>query len=262
MHAPRKRLGQHFLHDPGVIRRIVAAVDPRPEDRLLEIGPGLGAITLPLLEAAGRLDAVEIDRDLAAALEERTRGRGELRLHVGDALRFDLEGLPGGEPIRVVGNLPYNISTPLLFRLLAAHRRIRDLHLMLQREVVERMQAGPGGREYGRLSVMTQLRCRVEPLFTIGRGAFRPPPKVESAFVRLVPLRTPPVAVADEARFAKLVTHVFSRRRKTLRNALRGLLEETEIRALGLDPGLRPERLSLAEFARLSAAWQPPPAEK
>ncbi len=255
MYPPvRKRYGQHFLHDPGVIRRIVEAVDPRPGERLLEIGPGLGALTLPLLDAAGRLEAVEIDRDLADRLEGLTRDRGELHLHRADALRFDLGELGEGPDLRIVGNLPYNISTPLLFRLLAAHTRIRDLHLMLQREVVERMQARPGGRPYGRLSVMIQYRCRIEPLFTIGKGAFRPAPKVESAFVRLIQLDAPPVTIHDEARFGTLVTQAFSRRRKTLRNALCGLLSEPEIRALGLDPGVRPERLGLAEFARLSNA--------
>lgn len=250
----RKRYGQHFLHDPAIIRRMVAAIEPRAGERLLEIGPGLGALTLPLLDAVGQLEAVEIDRDLADRLEDLARGHGELRLYRADALRFNLDELGADTELRIVGNLPYNISTPLLFHLLSANARIRDLHLMLQREVVERMQAPAGTRAYGRLSVMTQYRCRTETLFTIGKGAFRPAPKVESAFIRLIPLREPPVRVRDESRFQALVRQAFGQRRKTLRNALRGLLEEDEIRAAGIDPGVRPERLTLTDFARLSNA--------
>ncbi|HQU16579.1 MAG: 16S rRNA (adenine(1518)-N(6)/adenine(1519)-N(6))-dimethyltransferase [Chromatiales bacterium 21-64-14] len=264
MHPPpRKRFGQHFLHDPAVIRRIVDAVDPRPGDCLVEIGPGRGALTLPILHAAGRLHAVEIDRDVALHLAAHAGDHGELVLHQADALRFDFAALePGSGPLRIVGNLPYNISTPLLFHLLSITVPVRDLHLMLQREVVERMAAAPGEHAYGRLSVMTQYRCRVERLFTIGPGAFRPAPKVDSAFVRLVPFPTPPVVVRDEAHLRALVTQAFSQRRKTLRNALHGLLSAEQIRALGVDPGTRPERLGLAEFARLSNACVQDPVDR
>ena len=192
-HIPRKRFGQNFLHDPAVIGRIVQAINPRPGDHLVEIGPGQGAITLPLLDAAGRLDVVELDRDLVGPLAERCRGIGELGVYNADALSFDYCALAGSGPLRVVGNLPYNISTPLLFHLLEQHRCISDMHFMLQKEVVDRMAARPGSGAWGRLGVMLQYRCRVTPLFTIGAGAFRPPPKVESAFVRLEPREAPPV---------------------------------------------------------------------
>jgi 16S rRNA (adenine1518-N6/adenine1519-N6)-dimethyltransferase len=263
-HRARKRFGQNFLHDPAVVHRIVAAIAPRPGQRIVEIGPGQGALTLPLLDATGSLDVVELDRDLIAPLQARAAGRGELRVHGADALKFDFcalrrapadeRGAPGREdkPLRVVGNLPYNISTPLLFHLLEQAHCIEDMHFMLQKEVVERMAARPGGREYGRLSVMVQLRCAVSSLFTIGPGAFRPPPKVDSSVVRLTPHRTPPVAVADERRFALLVSQAFSQRRKTLRNALKGALTAEQMRGLGIDPAARPETLGLAEYAALA----------
>jgi len=251
-HQPRKRFGQHFLHDPGVIRRIVAAIGPQPGDRLVEIGPGAGAITFELLRAVGRLDAVELDRDLVEPLRERSRGIGELVVHGADALRFDFCALAtGGAKVRLVGNLPYNISTPLLFHLLDQSRCIRDMHFMLQKEVVERMAAGPGGKDYGRLSVMLQARCTVIPLFAIGPGAFRPPPKVDSAIVRLVPLAQPP-DIADQAVFARLVAAAFAQRRKTLRNGLKGLLSAEAIAGLGIDPGARAEQLALDDFVRLA----------
>jgi 16S rRNA (adenine1518-N6/adenine1519-N6)-dimethyltransferase len=253
-HQPRKRFGQHFLHDPGVIRRIVAAIAPQPGDHLVEIGPGEGAITFELLRAIGRLDAVELDRDLIEPLRERNSGIGELVVHGADALRFDFCSLAAGdERLRLVGNLPYNISTPLLFHLLDQSRCIRDMHFMLQKEVVERMAAEPGGKDYGRLSVMLQARCAVIPLFSIGPGAFRPPPKVDSAVVRLVQLAMPP-EIADQAVFARLVAAAFAQRRKTLRNGLKGLLSAEEIAALGIDPGVRAEQLPLADFVRLANA--------
>lgn len=259
-HRPRKRFGQHFLHDPGVVGRIVAAIRPVAGDRLVEIGPGLGALTAPLLDAAGELDAVELDRDLLEPLRARCAGSGALRIHHADALEFDFAALRGDGPrLRVAGNLPYNISTPLLFRLLAQAEHLRDLHFMLQREVVERMVANPGEEHYGRLSVMLQRRCRVESLFPVGPGAFRPPPKVWSAVARLVPRETSPVAVRDEQRFAEVVRRAFAQRRKTLRNALRGLLDATQIEAAGVDPGVRPETLDLAAFAALSNAITHPP---
>ncbi|HRD64550.1 MAG TPA: 16S rRNA (adenine(1518)-N(6)/adenine(1519)-N(6))-dimethyltransferase RsmA [Candidatus Competibacter sp.] len=253
-HRPRKRFGQHFLHDPGVIGRIVAAIRPVAGDRLVEIGPGLGALTGPLLNAVGELDVVELDRDLLEPLRARCAGSaGTLRIHHADALEFDFAALRGDGPrLRVVGNLPYNISTPLLFYLLAQAEHLQDLHFMLQREVVERMVASPGEGSYGRLSVMLQYRCRAESLFAVGPGAFRPPPKVESAVVRLVPRETSPVAVQDERQFAEVVRRAFAQRRKTLRNALRGLLDTVRIEMAGVDPGARPETLSLAAFAALS----------
>jgi 16S rRNA (adenine1518-N6/adenine1519-N6)-dimethyltransferase len=252
-HTPRKRFGQHFLHDPGILQRIVAAVAPPPGATLFEIGPRRGARTVPLLRAAGSLHVVEIDRDLLQPLADACAPHGRLQLHHADALQFDFRMLTS-EPrgLRVVGNLPYNISTPLLFHLLDQQAAIRDMHFMLQKEVVERMAAAPGTSDYGRLTVMLQARCRVEPLLTIGRGAFRPPPRVESAFVRLVPYDQPPVPIHDFQAFARLVTQAFGRRRKTLRNALQGLLETSQIEAAGVDPQLRPERLALAQFAALA----------
>ena len=224
-----------------------------PGDRLVEIGPGLGALTRPLLAAAGELDAVELDRDLLEPLRAYCAGAGALRIHRADALTFDFAALRGDGPrLRLVGNLPYNISTPLLFRLLDQAEQVRDMHFMLQWEVVERMAAGPGAGAYGRLSVMLQYRCRVEALFAVGPEAFRPPPKVKSAVVRLVPRETSPVPVRDERRFAAVVRLAFAQRRKTLRNALSGLMDARQIEAAGVDPGARAETLGLAAFAALS----------
>jgi len=251
-HRPRKRFGQNFLHDPAVIGRIVASIAPRPGERLVEIGPGRGAITLPLLQQAGRLAVVELDRDLVAPLQVRCAGHGELTVYNADALEFDFCALAPDEPLRVVGNLPYNISTPLLFHLLGQHRCIRDMHFMLQKEVVERMAAAPGSGQYGRLSVMLQYRCAVTPLFDIGPGAFTPAPRVESSFVRLVPYAQPQVTVTDETVFAQLVRQAFAQRRKTLRNALRGMLEAPQIAALGIDPAARAETLAITDFAALA----------
>ncbi|MGA7800753.1 MAG: 16S rRNA (adenine(1518)-N(6)/adenine(1519)-N(6))-dimethyltransferase RsmA [Gammaproteobacteria bacterium] len=255
-HVPRKRFGQNFLHDPKVIAHIVQAIDPRPEQQLVEIGPGQGAITEPLLRACGHLDVVEIDRDLAGSLHGRWSDLGTLTVHNQDALKLDFCSLadPPGRRLRIVGNLPYNISTPLLFHALEQLHCIQDMHFMLQKEVVDRMAAKAGDEAYGRLSVMVQYHCTVEPLFTIGPGAFRPPPRVESAFVMLAPHDRRPVQVTDEACFARVVREAFSHRRKTLRNALRGMIDESRIIALGLDPGLRPERLGLEAFAALANA--------
>jgi 16S rRNA (adenine1518-N6/adenine1519-N6)-dimethyltransferase len=252
-HQPRKRFGQHFLHDPTVIARIVTAIQPRESDAIVEIGPGQGAITVPLLQAAGRLQVVELDRDLIDPLRERCREAGDLTLHNTDALRVDFCRLTcDAAPLRVIGNLPYNISTPLLFHLLSQARCIGDMHFMLQKEVVDRLAAAPGSRQYGRLSVMVQYRCRVTCLFTIGPGAFQPPPRVESAFVRLEPYRELPVSIHDEAVLESLVRQAFAQRRKTLRNALRGILDEDAIRSLGIDPSVRAEILGLSEFAALA----------
>ena len=252
-HRPRKRFGQHFLHDPRVVAGILRAMDPRPGQTVVEIGPGLGALTLPLLERLGELHVVELDRDLVPELEARAAGRGRLHVHQADATRFDFAALaPPGGRIRVVGNLPYNVSTPLLFHLLDQLAAIEDMHLMLQKEVVQRMAASPGGKDYGRLSVMVQWRCAVEPLFHVGPGAFRPPPKVTSTVVRLVPHARPPFEVRDPALFARVVAAAFSQRRKTLRNALASLAPPERIAAAGLDPGDRPERVPPEGFARLA----------
>jgi 16S rRNA (adenine1518-N6/adenine1519-N6)-dimethyltransferase len=258
MHQPRKRFGQNFLHDPGTIRRILDAVRPRPGERLVEIGPGQGAITAGLLAAAGSLDAIELDRDLVGPLAERLASRGALRIHNADALRFDLGALgagPGG--LRLIGNLPYNISTPLLFRFLEQSDWLYDLHLMLQREVGERIVAAPGGKDYGRLSVMVQTWCEAESLFRIGAGAFTPAPKVESVFLRLRPRRPPPGSPRDRETHARLVAAAFSQRRKTLRNSLAGLADAAAFAATGIDPGLRAEALEPTDFARLADAIGP-----
>lgn len=252
-HRPRKRFGQHFLHDQRIIGKILAAIAPQPGQKLLEIGPGLGAITLPLLERCGALTAIELDRDVIPELEAAAAGKGELRVIQGDALKTDISALaPPEQKLRLLGNLPYNISTPLLFHFLEHAGRISDMHFMLQKEVVMRMAAGPGGKEYGRLTVMLAARCKVEPLFNIGSGAFRPPPKVESSFVRLIPHAIPPFPIADPARFAHVVTQAFSHRRKTLRNALAGLVDAETMVAAGIDPKARPETLGPEDFARLS----------
>jgi len=257
-HRPRKRFGQHFLHDPVIIGKIVAAVDAAPGQHLVEIGPGLGAITAPLLERVGTLHVVEIDRDLASSLQASLAGRGTLVVHNVDALRFDFSSLAApGERIRLVGNLPYNISTPLLFHLLEQRECIRDMHFMLQREVVRRMAADPGTRQYGRLTVMLAAYCRVDHLFDIGPGAFRPPPRVHSSIVRITPWSVPPFELGDPAAFSAVVNRAFSKRRKTLKNALEGLLSRSDIVAAGADPGVRPETLAPAMFAALARHMNP-----
>jgi len=251
---PKKRLGQHFLHDPAVIRRIVAAIRPQPGDTMVEIGGGPGALTIPLSDKLESLHVVEVDRELAAALPSRIAHPERLVVHEADALRFDFGALATGpRSLRVVGNLPYNISTPLLFHLLEFVAVIKDLHVMLQREVVDRMTAAPGGKDYGRLTVMLALWVRAETCFDIGPGAFTPPPKVWSTVVRLVPHAAPPFPVQDHARFARLVAQLFSMRRKTLGRSLKGWLTPEQIAGVGIDPKARPETLAPADFARLAA---------
>jgi len=242
---PRKRFGQHFLHDPGVLRRIVDAIDPAIGDALLEIGPGEGALTRPLLERIGHLTAIEIDRDLAARLAQEFP-YPRLTLVIADVLDFDFSTLPSD--LRIVGNLPYNISTPILFHLARYADRVRDMHVMLQLEVVRRMVAKHSTPDYGRLSVMLQTRFRMQKLFDVAPGAFRPPPKVDSAVVRLIPLTEKPDW--DQAVLEKIVREAFSARRKTLRNAL--ALETQDYAALGIDPKLRPENLSPADYVRIT----------
>ena len=252
----RKRFGQHFLHDRAVIRRIVDAVAPRPDDIVVEIGPGRGALTFPLLASGCELHAVEIDRDLAAALRGQASRHPNLTVHEADALTLDLSRVAAPpRRFRVTGNLPYNISTPLVFRLLAALPRIADMHLMLQREVVDRMVSSPGTRTYGRLGVMVQLDCEVERILHVGAGAFTPAPRIESSVVRLRPkTRAAPLEPASRGRFDAIVRACFSKRRKTLRNALRGLCDESAIAAADLDPGTRPEMLGVEEFVALARA--------
>jgi 16S rRNA (adenine1518-N6/adenine1519-N6)-dimethyltransferase len=257
----RKRFGQHFLHDPGVLARIVAAIDPRPGERIVEIGPGRGALSRPLLERCRRLEAIEIDRDLIPVLHERCAGAGELIVHEGDVLEMDLSDIHGGgPPLRVCGNLPYNISTPLLFHLLESSAVIADMHFMLQKEVVDRIVAPPGGKIYGRLTVMLAAACRAEALFRVGRGAFQPPPAVDSAVVRLLPHTSAPFPLPDRARFARVVASAFSMRRKTLRNSLRGVISAAQFDAAGIDANRRPETLAPAEFGRLAAEPASPEA--
>jgi 16S rRNA (adenine1518-N6/adenine1519-N6)-dimethyltransferase len=254
-HRARKRFGQHFLHDPNVLDRIVRAVQPLPNDRLVEIGPGRGALTRILIEAQPQtLDAIEIDRDLAESLREEFSSVESFTLHENDALDFDfgtLAELRGG-PLRVIGNLPYNISTPLLFHLLQNTSSISDIHVMLQREVVTRMAAKPGSGDYGRLTVMLAPWVRVERLFDVGPGAFQPPPQVWSSVVRLVIRPEPAFAVSP--RFANVVSAAFSHRRKTLRNALKGLVTGEQIEECNLDPGVRPEEVSPEQFNTLARA--------
>ena len=211
--SAKKSLGQHFLHERGVVDRIVLAVDPKPGDRLVEIGPGQGAMTFPLLDRHGALTAIEFDRDLLAPLAEAARTHGELTLVHANVLDVDFTALAGGAQVRLVGNLPYNLSSPILFHALDHAAAIRDMHFMLQKEVVDRMAAGPGSKVYGRLSVMLQAWCRVTALFTVGPGAFKPPPKVDSAVVRLVPRAPDSVGIDDPARFAAIVRDAFGQRR-------------------------------------------------
>jgi 16S rRNA (adenine1518-N6/adenine1519-N6)-dimethyltransferase len=252
MHQPRKRFGQHFLHDPGVIARIVAAIAPEPSDRMVEIGPGLGAITVPLLARLQELHAVEIDRDAIRHLRELTNDDPRLHIHSADVLKFSFAAIYPGEKLRLVGNLPYNISTPLLFHLIAQRERILDMHFMLQKEVVDRMAAAPASEHYGRLTAMLTPWLRVQPLFDIGPGAFRPPPRVVSTIVRLTPHDTP-LQIAEPRHYATIVAAAFSQRRKTLRNSLKPLLDAEEIVAAGVDPTLRAEVIAPSGFAALSA---------
>jgi len=251
----RKRFGQHFLHDPAVIARIVQAVGLRSGEAAVEIGPGHGALTAGLLAAAGQLDAIEIDRNLAAALQARFGSEPRWVLHQTDALEIDWPALAAarGSRLRLIGNLPYNISTPLLFRLLESAAAISDMHFMLQKEVVDRMVAPPGSRDYGRLTVMLAPRAMATRLFEVGPGAFRPAPRVHSAVVRLVVARALP-AWARAPLYGEIVTAAFGQRRKTLRNALRRYLTPEAIAALGIDPGVRAETLSPEHFGDLALA--------
>lgn len=252
-HQAKKRFGQNFLHDPGVIERIIRSINPQASDALLEIGPGLGALTAPLLQKLGQLRVIELDRDVVPHLRKHCGDHPGLNIIMADALKVDYAALaPTGVKLRVIGNLPYNISTPILFHLLNFAGHIRDMHFMLQKEVVDRMAATPGDEAYGRLTVALAARTEVRKLFTVGPGAFQPAPKVDSAIVRLVP-RPPPFEIADIVLFDRIVTAAFSQRRKTLSNGLKGLMNAQQIEAADINPGIRAERLSASEFARLTA---------
>jgi 16S rRNA (adenine1518-N6/adenine1519-N6)-dimethyltransferase len=254
-HRARKRFGQNFLVDPHVVGGIVAVISPQRDEHVVEIGPGLGVLTQALLPYVNAMDAIELDRDIIPKLAKNCGDRGQLTIHAGDALKFDFAELAAdGRPLRIVGNLPYNISTPLMFHLLTLRAVIHDMHFMLQKEVVDRLAAAPNSKIYGRLSVMMQYHCRVEALMDVPPEAFDPQPKVNSAVVRLVPYQQPPVAVDDVNVLDSLVTQAFSMRRKTLRNTLKPIISAEQMQALGIDPKRRAETLSLAEFACLANA--------
>lgn len=248
----KKHLGQNFLHARDIIDAIVAAIDPQPGEHIVEIGPGQGALTLPLLDRHGTLTAIEFDRDLLQPLAVAARGHGALTLVNADVLSVDFAALAAGGPLRLVGNLPYNLSSPILFHALAHAACIHDMHFMLQKEVVERMAAAPGSKVYGRLSVMLQAFCEVLPLLDVPPGAFRPMPKVDSAVVRLLPRPAAEIGIDDATGFAQLVRAAFGQRRKTVRNALSGIADSSLIRSAGLDPGARAEQFSVADFIRLA----------
>lgn len=258
-HRARKRFGQNFLHDQNIIDKIIHSVNPKTTQNIIEIGPGQGALTYPLLQTLGQLNAVEIDRDLIQILNQQSPQYGNLTIHEGDALKFDFSQLIENKnnnenKLRLVGNLPYNISTPIIFHLLEYIDLISDMHFMLQKEVVQRMAAEPNCKTYGRLTVMLQWYCDIDYLFDIPPSAFSPPPKVTSSLVRLTPKARPLTELISATQFSKLVNKVFQQRRKTLRNILKNYLKEDEIQALGITPTARPENLSIIDFANLSNA--------
>jgi 16S rRNA (adenine1518-N6/adenine1519-N6)-dimethyltransferase len=252
-HKARKRFGQNFLEDDNVIQNIISAISPQEGQKMVEIGPGLGALTRYLLPAVKRLDVIELDRDLAARLPKTLAGLGELHLHQADALNFDFAQLVEDEQkLRVVGNLPYNISTPLIFHLLSHSHIISDMAFMLQKEVVDRLGAEPDTADYGRLSVMVQYRCQVDWLLGVPPEAFNPAPKVQSAVVKLTPWQKSPYNCDNEALLQRVVSTAFNQRRKTLRNCLKGLAEELDFEAVGINPSLRAEVLSVQQFVQLT----------
>lgn len=260
MPTPRKRFGQHFLHDKHIIQCLVDAIHAQPGEHIIEIGPGQGAITLPILKKVECMDVVELDWDLIPALKLRCSGKGVLIVHQADALEFDFSQLQHEkESLRIVGNLPYNISTPLIFHLLKYAALITDMHFMLQKEVTERLAAQPGSGEYGRLSIMVQYHCQVTSLFSVPPSAFYPPPQVDSAVVKLVPYHKIPHLAEDYLHFANVVKVAFSHRRKTLRNSLKELLTDEDWNRTSIDPRLRPEQLSVADYVVLSNSIQKTP---
>ena len=248
-HIAKKRFGQNFLTDQSVIASLIDAISPQTDDLMVEIGPGLGALTKPLLQHLNLLHVVEVDRDIIAWMQKEY-AKNNITIHNADALKFDFAQL--GNRLRVTGNLPYNISTPILFHLLDNVAHITDMHFMLQKEVVERMVAAPSTPAYGRLSVMLQYHLAMEYLITVPPESFEPAPKVESAFVRCVPHATLPFVAKNEASFANVVLKAFGQRRKTLRNTLKGLLDDDDFAALNIDSQLRAENLSVADFVRMS----------
>lgn len=252
-HVARKRFGQHFLHDKQVIQRIIDFIHPLSEEHLVEIGPGQGALTLPILKTVGQLDVIEIDWDLIPALKTRCLGKGALIVHQADALEFNFKTLLwNNELLRIIGNLPYNISTPLIFHLLEFSSFIKDMHFMLQKEVVNRLAASPGCGDYGRLSIMVQYHCEVTALFDVHPDAFYPPPQVESSVVRFIPYAKKPIETLNYAHFENVVKVAFSHRRKTLRNSLKTLLTDDDWSRIEIDPNLRPEELKVEDFVNLS----------
>ena len=251
-HKARKRFGQNFLVDENIIERIVRSIAPKETDRLVEIGPGQGAITALLLQRCPSLIAVELDRDLIPLLEFKFRDYPDFRIIEQDALKFDFGDLAGDGALRIVGNLPYNISTPLLFHLLSFRGKVQDMHFMLQKEVVDRLGAAPGNKSFGRLSVMVQYHCRVQGLFPVPPQSFHPAPKVESAIVRLVPYKTPPYPAKDEKLLERIVNVAFQQRRKTLRNALKPLYPDLDTSLLPVDASRRPETFGVQEFVELA----------
>lgn len=251
-HRAKKRFGQNFLHDRNVIDKIVRSIKPERGQPLIEIGPGLGALTQPILAKAGAIDVVEMDRDVIPPLQAACAGHGELRVHQGDALAFDFSSLPLTPPLRLIGNLPYNISSPLLFHLLEQPVAIVDMHFMLQLEVVQRMVADPGNKQYGRLTVMLNYHSRCELLFKVPPGAFNPPPKVTSAIVRIIPHTDKPAVANSYEHFSEVVRSAFGQRRKMLSSSLKGLISAGQFDEAGVDPKLRPEQLSCEQFVRLA----------
>lgn len=263
-HQARKRFGQNFLHDQGVIQRIVDAINPTEEDHLLEIGPGQGALTRPLADSGAKLDCVELDRDLASYLEQQFARRESVSIIQQDILKFDLTTLTESDArtLRVIGNLPYNISTPVMFHLLKSHSMIKDMVFMLQLEVVHRLAAKPGNKNYGRLGLMTQYYCDVQHLFNVPSAAFTPKPKVSSAIVRLVPHREFPVFAKDVGCLQTVIRTAFNQRRKTLKNSLKAIISEESLKALPLEMGQRPENLSLEDYVLISDALSDELAER
>jgi 16S rRNA (adenine1518-N6/adenine1519-N6)-dimethyltransferase len=252
MHQPRKRFGQHFLHDKNIIDKIVRAISPGENDHMLEIGPGQGALTFPLLEKSGQLTAIELDRDLIPRLEQKAEELGDLRVISADILKFDLASLGTNKRWRIAGNLPYNISTPLMFHLLNSILLIEDMHFMVQKEVALRLVAKVGSRNYGRLSVMIQYYCECQYLFEVAPGCFTPPPRVDSAIIRMKTFTSPPVDTGDFQLFSKIVLAAFGQRRKTIANSLKLLISQEVFEASGVDSRMRAENLSLQDFARLA----------
>ncbi len=249
-HRPRKRFGQHFLTDPAIIEQIVAAIQPRDSETIVEVGPGQGEISEPLANLTGEFHAIELDHDLATRLKKQFASRANVTIHEGDVLKFDFATI--GTELRIVGNLPYNISTPLLFRLVEFRRVVTDMHFMLQKEVVDRMSASPGNKTYGRLSIMLGCYMEIEPLFDVPATAFEPPPKVTSSVVRLRPLPAGTYEISDHDQLSRIVAEAFSQRRKTLRNALKSSASEDDLIVAGMDPQFRPERATVANYVALA----------